>query len=417
MATPTEAEIQDQIRRAIKIFEELRQYGEENADNLVGMQDAFVQNLEGDYSPAAAAAMEGFRTRVAAALAADPPSVLAPLLLTYAKFLDVPERDAQGIFDRLFDHFVDNALTVQSRVFVFGAPTPDGGNTGDGEIVRLNTDKEGFDIENQFADAKVAECVQDQSTGTVRHEEVFEIRTGDAGRDAVQVQGSGILAALSAQSARQSLLANPSFSNFGGTIAVPTSITNWTVGAIGNFEIDEVNFYRGFLGDTTPRSLKIKATENVSQKIENVGLALNPNVPYLLQVAWNRSVGGATGTLEIRMGTKVVSVVVAAQVGWQRLRVVPDFPVNFNEEALDIEIDWTRTAGDLLVDDVLFIPGTNIDNSWYWLIGGQTPFLLDDKFTWTDTETGAILQRWFWRSFGRYLPHAPAAPTWAEPTP
>ena len=100
---------------------------------------------------------------------------------------------------------------------------------------------------------------------------------------------------------------------------------------------------------------------------------------------------------------------------WEVLTLpTPVWYKNFLEEALDVEIIIILTAGTLLIDDVILSPGTNFDGSWYWLIGARTPFLREDEFTFTHTVTESIIQRWFWRMFGRYLPHS-GAPTWAEP--
>jgi hypothetical protein len=61
---------------------------------------------------------------------------------------------------------------------------------------------------------------------------------------------------------------------------------------------------------------------------------------------------------------------------------------------------------------------TQADGCYYAVVGGSTPFLKEDVFTFTDTGgTSAIINYWLWRAFGRFLPHnASAGETWADPT-
>jgi hypothetical protein len=132
----------------------------------------------------------------------------------------------------------------------------------------------------------------------------------------------------------------------------------------------------------------------------------------MLIVAYNREVGTCDGTLTIEMGNKTNNVVLAAQAGWNLLSV-PSSPgqdcwyENFMENDADVKITLSgRTTGTLLVDDVLLVPFTPFDGSWYMVVGGATKFLLDDEFTWTDTATESKIQKWLWRAYGRYLPHA-----------
>ena len=112
------------------------------------------------------------------------------------------------------------------------------------------------------------------------------------------------------------------------------------------------------------------------------------------------------------MGSQTNNVVLAAQTGWQTLTVpgttgTNQWFENFNEDDLDITIAVSgMTSGlELHIDDVLFVPGTLFDGSWYWIAGGQTKFLFLDEFTYADTATDAKIQRWLWRVYGRYLPH------------
>jgi hypothetical protein len=85
---------------------------------------------------------------------------------------------------------------------------------------------------------------------------------------------------------------------------------------------------------------------------------------------------------------------------------------NFAQTDLQVQIDWTRTSGTLLIDDVLLVPGTPFDGSWYWAIpnsaASYTPHRVLDEFTWADNATASTgkIQVWNWRAFNRYLPHS-----------
>ena len=90
--------------------------------------------------------------------------------------------------------------------------------------------------------------------------------------------------------------------------------------------------------------------------------------------------------------------------------------MNASSPVMKVELA-SRTTGTVLVDTFLCVPMQSFDGSWWLPLGNETPFLRDDDFTVTDSATEAIIQRWFWQSLGRYLPHATGGSvTWADPT-
>lgn len=433
MASPTEAQVQAEIGNAIKLLEESRKWAQVNATNWVSKEDTFIQSVKGD-GPLATALMGAVgeaRNRFAGVLSRDMAySIIAAGVALYVRhIINTPgiTTPADG-WQRLIERFNENTLRVTSRQFAFGTPTANGGNTGNGSLLRLTVDQFNQNMEAQHSDSKRAWCSKDGNTGTNRREEEFTFQ-GSAPGDPLQVSGSGITQKISALSANQSLLANPSFDLITGTNAAPTAINNWTDNVTvqaSNCFFDPVNFYRDYFGVATSRSLGLLTTQIVSQKLSVRGTRLDYNTPYLLQVSWNRQVNAATGTLQISMGSQSASVVAAAQTGWQQLRVPVslgnlNWARSFNQDQCAIQISWTQTGGTgVLVDDVMFVPGVLFDGSWYWLIGGSTPWLAHghdgDFFTWNDTEVGAILQNWFYRCGLGYLPSTTGGGvTWAEP--
>lgn len=412
MAAPTEAELRTMLQNAVNIVREQLDWCSVNAtDNLIALTDVLEQSLEGDFVVLIAGAAATIRAANDSALRGAQ-ALFHPIFLTWAKIMDVPETDYEDLLDRLYDRFIATADRVTSRQFTYGAAAAGGGNVGNGTIRRVTRDGRGFDCEGCHAEVKTFECISDENTGANRHEEVFEVRGEALGPDALEVTGSGLRTTLKALSARDSaeLLGNPSFSSFSGTAAAPTAITNWTsdIAVSGaNYQfvtgVAGTAYYRDFVGDTTPYALDVLASAQLSQSLRSRNTKLDPNLPYLLQVAWNREVGGATGTMTIRMGAQNTAVIMAAQAGWNTSLVPTVFGTNswyrsFDEADLDIRIEWVRTGGTVRVDDVLLVPGTLIDGTYFWVIGGTTTFRREDSFTTTDTEVGSIIQAWIWRT-------------------
>lgn len=428
----SEAESQAQIAALIGLAHHSRDYAESQTPSFVSLFDSYVQLAEGDYAPEALGGVQGVRDRFAGVLSRD--IWLASLtahLRDYAKAtLGVPEVGADAIMARLYDRFIDNTLRVTSRQITYGSPAAGGGNVGTGTLVRLTKDENDFNLEACTVEAKTIKCIADYNSGTRKHEEQFEIRGAAAPRDALSLSGSGAKALLRAVSPSDALtyLTNPSFSDYTGT-APPTVLPGWTVGSLANFAIvtGASNTFRDAdgiaAGDAANAALQINATETVTQALSVRRAAINPNIPYMLEIAWNRQIGAASGTLEIQLGNASVNVAVAAQTGWQKLRLALDRKLWFkywNKTDASVVISWTRTGGTLLVDDVTLAPLQPFDGTYWWPIGGATRFLRDDVFTLTDTggapATG-ILQYWFYRLLGRYLPHATGGSvTWVDPS-
>jgi hypothetical protein len=425
MPTPSEAEIRTQIGAAINVAHEIFKFGSVNGDNLVGHLDVLFQALETDYAGEVGAAAQAVRSAIASGASVGAVRrMVDPLLRSYARVLDIPETDPAAIMDRIYQHFVDNTYTVTSRVFTFGSVSAGGANVGTGTILRNTKDRNNFDLEAVAPDAWKAKCIADEHSNNARkHEELFEIRGGDASFDGLEQLGSGVIARVNALSGRdsQQLLNNPSFDRYSGTAAVPTEVTGWTVTtSIGNFAIDQANYYRGFDGDGgTPGALKISANDTMTQALSVRRAQFDPTRPYVCQIAYNRQVGTGDGTLTLTLGAKSVAVVLAAQTGWNILKIALDddcWHQEFNETSMDFKVALSsRTTGYVLVDDIILAPMSNVGGTFLAVVGGATPFLRDDTFTWTDTATDSILQRWFSRLYGRYLPHTAGAPTWAEP--
>lgn len=425
MANPTRAEIQTQWANAVDIVEETRKFGQSNAKNLLGMLDTLEQSLEGDFLDDLTRASQAVRSNVNSVLEpATLRSIFRPFLKQYLKSVigrtDLGSDDA--MLAELWKYFIDNTLRVQSRNFTFGSPAASGSPVGNGQIIRLTTDSYNFPIEAQHIDSKRALCVADYQTGTSRGAEVFQLMGQARTRDELNRSGSGLEAILTGLTPDDSLVSNASFDSIGGgTAAAPTSITDWTASATvnsTNFAFDSTNYFRvaPSLVNGTSYALQVNVSTTLTQKLSVRGNKLRSDRPYILAIVWNRAVGAASGTLVLRMGSYSTTVTVSGQTGWT-VTTVPSavgqgcWYRNMAQDDLQIQIDWTRTAGNILFDDVLLVEGTPFDGSYYWAIPASTatwtPWRRQDQYTWTDTcpDTGKI-QKMLVRAWNFYLPHS-----------
>lgn len=393
-----------------------------------------VEGLEGEFMTRGPA--DAMRSSFAGSIAeASAAAMLAEPLRQYADFLQIRETDPRAIIPRIFDHWFSGAGSPQriaSRVRVFGTPTADGSNAGDGVFNRLTVNEDGLDLEAGFSSPKTAECVRDARSGSSKHEEVFLVRGGNRAPDALTHQGSGDFREIRGGSARDSrrFLTDPSFSRLlpatdGATV---TTLQGWSSSAgLAGLNVRLESFaasriYRDFEGDTAPKSIGLTADTILSEDLSVRRARFNRLVPYYAQVAFNRDeVGaGADGTLKFRIGSVEETVALVAQVGWQVLRIAlgtKNWFRNFNKEVFTVELEVAGlTVGELLLDDVIIWAMTPFAGEWYAPLGGRTRWLAKspapaprqgDLFSWTDTETGAKIQRWIRIGFpGLWLPHA-----------
>lgn len=428
MGSPSISENHAILKAAVDLCEELRKFASVNAANFVGKQDTLDQALEGDRTSQIAGAAQAMRGQINGALGAAR-ALLEPIFMQYGKIIGAPESDVQGVISRFVDYCIANSITFNSRVMSFGSVSAVGSPAGNGVIYRCTKDAYDYDIESVFADTKTAKLIADQNSGAEKHEEVWEVRGGVMGPDLLALAGSGLVRSdMRCVSARQSLLNNPSFEKYEGTAAVPTSVTGWTAASsIGNYAIDESNYYRGFPGSTLQSgtagsaSLKISGNDTLYQTLSTARVrAIDPRVPYFLGLPYNRQTGSGDGTLTIHLGTKTASVSLAAQTGWNILYLGigdENYLRNFNEQDLDVRIQLaSRTTGYVLVDDMILTPMYQFGAGGDFIlpVGGSTPWLRDDSYTWADTETGSKIQEWVRRAFLRYLPHS-GSPSVTDP--
>lgn len=430
MASPTKAEILASLKASIYLLHLIRDRAEVTSTTLVSQIDTIQQGIEGDYTPELLDGIEAIRQRYAGAISSQmAQGVILPHLLHLAKLAGWPERDVNSLMGRFYDYCITNSDTVKSRAITFGAVTAGGSNVGTGTINRISKDENDYPIEAATVEVKTFECIGDSNSASSKGEEVFEVRGAYQSKDGLDTLGSGVSGVIRAISGRdtQELLDNPSFETFTPTSS-PTALTaiqGWTVGDLTKVNIDvaggSTHYYRTLPEATTTYSLKFVGSTTLTQTFASKQVKLNPATPYYCQIAYNRATGSGDGTLSLTIGAQTVSVSLSAQTGWNILRIPLDkksWFKNFNQADLSVTIQLASwSTGYVLVDDLILAPMTQVDGTWFAIVGGATDFLRKDYFTFTDTGgTSAILNYWFSRATGHYLPAVTgSAETIADP--
>lgn len=385
-----------------------------------GNTHAFWFDVTGsDTEPAGSVAADA-STRVnisGATAAANVAAILEPLITAAGLDITADDSAGGGVIDLTVDTAGFDGNDIVLTEFVTNAgflvTTFSGGHdgtnaVGDGAFHRLTVDRYANDIEACTAEIKKFECKADSGSGTQRYEEAFEVQGKPAEVFATLQDGSGVIARFNATSSRRSLtyLLNPSF-DADAASASPTSISGWSVNSdIANYEIVEGsgNYFRVMPGMTasTSRGLKQTAADKVTQVIR---VALDPSRPYQCAV-WVKVVG-ADGNAILRVGSNSRTVALSGAT-WVKVALTDNENLwydNFQEDTLDVELEWTGTTGYVIWDEVTFGPMDLVDGTWIWTPGGATAFKRGDILTCKDTEavSNAIIQ-WFLRQAGLYLP-------------
>jgi len=437
--SPSEAEIQAQWRNSVALLEGIRNHADGTVAGAAGQLDVLQQSLEGEYTPSGLA---GASSRLRAGLSAlvapgTAQDFLLPCLYEYARFMGAPYSNAADIMITLRERFDTNSLSVESRAITYDtSATAGAGNVGNGVCSRLTVDEFGHKLEACTVEKKTLRCRADQNSGAKEFAEEFEVSGAAASFDSLlrAASGSATVARLFASHAGTSnggsLLQNSSFSSYNAS-ATPKFV-GWTETAGGaSLTQDTGNIYRSHPGATTDASLKITGgagTVTVTQTLDNMRQKkLATNVPYLVRIMVNKTIGTAVGgSVTVRMGSQsVTSTIAALGSGWVEMVLgtgIDGWFREFNEADFSIEIEWSSsTSGYILVDDVIFVPWTLIDGT-YWNVrhnvASPVSWLVDDTLEFTDTggaPATAKIQYWLWVAGLGCLPSTTGTPTFTEP--
>lgn len=448
MSDPSWAEAWDQAKARVNFFQKLHLFLNNNSPNWLGLEDTLIQALEGEYIGDVITGAKADRAALSAIV--SPGNVrarLSPHIYEIARVAGIPERDISAILPELRRYMVANSYSVNSRNLNLGTITADGSNTGTGSIYRLQVDEYDQPLEGIFLEAKTFRCVADQNQ-VDKHAEVLEYRGTEAELDYLRVPGSGLRVPLTcihagAQSTGR-FITNPSFEIYAGTAptaGVPSTpstvndLTGWVLTSTANARVllDTPSPFRGYPGDGVASGSSLYAlrfTDNnkiVQTPSNTVAPTWDPTRPVFMSVRVYKE-SNCDGNIILRLGntTRTVAMSGLTNSAWNTVTLHADANDNgvwyrqYKKNGLTVELELaSRTTGSLVLDDVNIDYWTNPDGLWYAPLGGATPFIFNDFFTWTDALTGSegIMQYWWWRGgFGSLPSNNAGSETITDPT-
>lgn len=410
----SESSHQTQLKNAAALLEHL--YGTQTVPADVATITAATAGSLADLKLAVA---KSFRTSVAQAVALAQ-SVLAVQVVDYSREITKkPDFDALVCLGHLYDRFVSQNLSVESRGFTYGTPTTFGSSKG--ELKRLTVDANGFAIENTHPEVRTVKCVQAQGAGARRFAEVMRISGEAKGLDILEVLGSGAALNFTVASALNSLLSNPGFTSYSfatapsagspSTGTSPDTITNWSVGSITGLQLDVDTVAQALPGVASPTSVLFTTNNSLTQLLSAGGAQVNAGKPYQFGL-WVRREGNCDGTLTLNMGSTSKAITVSGLTGdtWTWVELDYDeglWPINWLGDQPSVSAVLTsRTTGQLRFQNPWFGPLVEFDGLFYHLPTGTAPHVLDDSVSATDTiASDSVIQKLIVYAFGRYLPH------------
>ena len=459
----SEAEAQAIVNRAAILCNEFEKYLFENAysagpsaansklnfvthaDNylIAAREAAVIQNKSGTDEKHAELEL-GVHSAVAAFRASlsgvkgQASSILAPALRILGRFYGFTETDPSEIVDKIYGYFVDTGRRVQSRNLTVGSVSADsnksgGSNDGSGALYLRSTMSTGDPCDNLWPEKVLFRCTADEHSGATEHREVFSVEGEPSHPDGISVAGSGAVSSVTALTPTNSIALNSSFTSYSGAAGTPT-FTNWTA-AGGTANIDAESgaglTYRDSTGESTAVSIKFNADETITQNFNVRNVQMDRGVPYFWHIAYKPGTSSAAGDLKVTIGDTSTSTKAfngASSTAWQ-VHTGSIFYTNINKEdpVITIEVDFSSSGHPLYVDDFIFAPMSEFNGLYYALIGGATPFLVGDGFSFTVSEPAlasrkGLVNEWLWKAYNKYLPceaspNASATPNdWIDPT-
>ena len=455
--SPTEAEVQTQLKNTVAILESFRNHCDGTQAGGGGLIDALLQSLEGEYTPPALTRFAQTMRNLMSG-GCSPEIAREALRWVFREYIKLVSNQA-GVTDdaavmrAIYEYFYTSGALIKSRTITFDTTATTsqanvaGGGTivGQGVVSRLTVDEHNFPLEACHVEKKQLRCVRDVNTGADEHAEQFLLMGLPASQDNLLRTATGfgsgdrfavtLFSKHAGSSQGGSLLRNSSFDEFSSS---SNTFSGWTnVAGTGGTHIlqDTTNTYRSnpsVATNGTNGSLKLVngvTPITVRQAIEDRVMRireLKPDVPYFLRIMVNKTIGTASGgNVVLRLGSVTVTTSIASLgSGWQEILVpigTSCWARTFNTNPFQIDIEWaSSSSGFLLVDDVLFCEWDFHDGTW-WLVrqngATPTPWKLDDQLEFTDTggapATGK-LQYWLQLAGLGYLP-ASGSPTIADP--
>lgn len=432
-AAPTVGDVDGQLVKAVHLLETIKEGASVNSDNWLDLKDDLTQDLHTEYAKEVLDGVQALEGSLASILA-NPRALLDPIMLSYGRAIGKPGADPELLARELIPrHFIDNSKNIEKRVIAYPGISMTGGNTGDGIIRALTVDHNNQVIESVYAESLTAEVILDATApGGHRNREVFLVEGQPKWPNELQRVGSGIREELTCIDARrggaQAIITNGGFDSITEDGGFVIDVPGWTsdvdyIGDGTDFEKDTTNTYQpANLPDEVRAALNIKLSRTLTQRLDARSVRLARELPIGGQIAFNAQVGTAVGSLTISLGALTATVSVTGLTGWQLLAMpLTDkaWPRNLYADPLEASVQFTRTSGELLIDDFVLAPFENIGGHWLQAIGGATAFQERDTASWSVTKTtgAGVIQEWIWRAYEVHWPHdVSASAGLADPT-
>lgn len=410
----TEAQAWTQIKLIAKALDERDLYLSTNSEKLIDHLNDVKSNLKGNASSKIESWSSGFLNTAQSGMSpGDVRRAFTGALEDFCQAINKPVGTYKENLIVLFDRMTSESDTINSNGPTYGSVSAGGSNVGNGLLYRLTVDEDDNPLGGNTKEAKTFYCLSDENSNA-EYREVFGVEGENRRDDWAQYTGSGLkketpaITAISAQDS-ENFINNPGW-NISGTQpaastpaapATTTSITNWTVSATANFEVDIDTVYRGAPNVTTPKSLRIKDNGNIEQVINAARATSFPKeTPLFRRVAVYRE-SNCDGTLTFEFGadTKATTMTSLTNGAWNIVTMAFDanaYYKAYRENDLNIKFTLaSRTTGTLLLSPVEIAAWTPIDGTYYVAAGGSTSWIEDDSYSFTDSESArAILLYW-----------------------
>lgn len=418
---PTFLSCWSQAALAVKLPNAIELFGNANTPNVADMEDALTTAIDGVYTPAALAVVQGMRARVAAAI--DVPTLQA----LWREFLremcravglqELTSGNALAMLRAVRQYMVDNAIHIRGLDMTCGTPTAAGGDVGTGDFFRVTVDKDGYPLSTS-PEAKTAKCVGDALSGTKKFAELWRLQGAPAGVDGLDYEGSGFDRTVeSIHPGTGRIVANPSFDTNGASAdneapSSTTAVSGWVLSSTAAFKLRSAagysfSSYPGAPATGWGLEFVLDGTCIQTLATANPSARFSPTAAHFLGIRYKRK-ASATGNLTFRVGSQSVVATIGSATNdvWNWLYIALDedcYLQNFNETGFTVEIEVDMLAtGTVVVDHVTVAALPNIDGTYAAIVSGATPALRDDSFSYTDAHgaTRAIFAFILWRAFG-----------------
>ena len=424
----SKSELWAQLRNAIKIPDEVFKFGISNTPKFVVLLDTLTQLLEGLHVPQTIGAFNTMKSSLAAVVSNS--NVLAPLVIELAQigYGSTATGVTQALTD-IFNGMSSASETVTSRGWTYGSIFTGVSNAGTGTCYRLLHDKNNLQIEagSLVGGITLVKVINDKNTGATEGAERVTISGyGVPATDALSLGTAPAgLTTVSATKSESGKLSNSSFETYTGSGAT-LAFTGWTTTTPASSAANTSIYYRKNPGLTTGTSVEFTDNNTITQWISNASSRFDVSLPVFLIVRYRRK-NNCDGSLTIRLGSKTAAVAdltVKADATWYDLVLgvtnSDGWYDNFKEDNLGLGVRIaatlaSRTTGELLIDNIILAQPALFDGKYYLVTAGQTDFLKEDYWTFTDVvlNTGRI-QTTVARLFGIHLPHTAIGATYTD---